>query len=62
MLVYVTRFLFAYETWISRTINILGGQGDPGPGVGGVTVTKRDTRARAISEKITGLRESVSGP
>ena len=31
--VYVTRFLFAYETWISTTINI-GGAGGPG-GTGG---------------------------
>lgn len=56
--VYVTRFLFAYETWISTTINI-GGAG--GPGGGNVTWPERDTRARAISEKITGLRESGPG-
>ena len=34
----------------------LGGQGRPGGG--NVTWPERDTRARAISEKITGLRES----
>ena len=44
LLVYVRRFLFAYETWISREPLASGGQGRPG-GAWLVTRAMRDSRA-----------------